>query len=471
MDWKYKLKRAFFNRYAMTAVLFLAIMLWGSVTVLLGVLDQKTACEGYDLPKPLVKADPAIPGRSLASDIPPADLTAERATVTAWPDQLSAKTAKAELAVTKALEKEHSLIQVFGAFEGIVERTVVEDAAEPLYSVVKLPGGSLTFVGQGEPEAQAQTAELKRLQMALDERDISLLYLQAPSKLEPGEDVLPYGLEDPSNACADRLLAALEEAEIDHLDLRQTLKEAGGDWDDWFYQTDHHWNQEAAFVAFQALAERLEGYQRTVEVGRGTKRQSIQIDPRYTDPDSYDKETLSAFFLGSQGKRVGTLYGGADDFVLWTPNFPTLLHYAGVTGGDRYGDATETLLFPQRVEEKDFFDGNPYTYYSGGDYPFAKITNYYNPDGPRVMLIRDSFACAITPYLALSCSELTTVDPRYFPGDLLAQIDRVKPDVVVLLYSSGFVREEEPYRLLAQPAGPSKADVLRWKDDWYESEK
>ena len=464
MDRKYKLKRIFLNRYAMTAVLFLAIMLWGSVTVLLGILEEGTTCAGYGRPALSRKAGPDLPRRTLDAQLGgvAADLTAADAPVKSWPEQLSAKTAAAEAAVTRALERDHTLIQVYGAFEAFSDRTVVEDTAEPLYSVARLPNGSLTFVGQGDPDPQAQAAELGRLQTALSQRGIPLLYLQAPSKLEPGKDLLPYGLEDPSNDCADRLLAALDETGVDHLDLRQTLKEAGGDWGDWFYKTDHHWNQKAAFVAFQALVEKLEGYRQTLRVGLGTKRRSIQIDPRYTDPDSYDQTTLSGFFLGSQGKRVGSLYAGADDFVLWTPKFPTLLHYAGVTGGDRYGDATETVLFSQRVEEKDFYDGNPYTYYAGGDYPFAKITNYYNPQGPKVMLIRDSYACAITPYLALSCSELTTVDPRYFTGDLLSYVDREKPDVVVMLYSSGFVREEEPYRLLAQPAGPSKSDVLRW---------
>ena len=468
MDWTYKLKRTFGNRYAMTAVLFLAIMLWGSVTVLFGVLEQRTACTGYGVPAVLTKADPAIPHKALIAA--PTDLSAP-APVEAWPERWSKKTAAAESAVTKALEKDHSLIEVFGLFQAFSDRTVVEDAAEAQYAVAKLEGGSLAFLGQGTPDPQVQAGELRRLKTVLDERDISLLYLQAPSKLEPGTEVLPYGTEDTSNACADRLLAALEEAGVDSLDLRQVLEEAGGDWDDWFYKTDHHWTQEAAFLCFQTLVEKLESYRQTVKVGLGEKRQNIAIDQRYTDPGSYDKTTLSRFFLGSQGKRVGSTYVGADDFVLWTPKFPTLLHYSGATGGDRYGDLTETVLFPQRVEEKDFYDGNPYTYYAGGDYPFAQITNYYNPQGPKVMLIRDSYACAITPYLALACSQLTTIDPRTFSGNLLSYIDWYQPDVVVVLYSSGLVREEEPYRLLAQPDPPSKSDALRWKDDWYESEK
>lgn len=463
MDWKYRLKHTFANRYAMTAVLFLAITAWGCCTVLFGVLEAETGCKGYaPAEERMAKGDPAVPGRELAAGR--ADLSVP-APVEPWAEQVAAKTAGAEAAVTQALERDHSLIELFGAFQDFSDRTVVEDAVQSQYTVVKLADGSLSFVGQGDPDPSVQASELKRLQTALEERDVGFLYLQAPSKLEEENDRLPYGVEDNSNACADRLLAALEEAGVDSLDLRQTLRQAGGAWGDWFYQTDHHWTQEAAFTCFRALAEKLGDYQQVRRVGLGTKRRSISIPARYTDPGSYDKETLSRFFLGSQGKRVGAAYAGADDFVLWTPKFPTLLHYAGASGGDRYGDMEETVLFPQRVEKKDFYDGNPYTYYAGGDYPFAQITNYYEPGGPRIMLIRDSYACAITPYLALSCSYLATVDPRTFSGNLLSYIDWVKPDVVVVLYSSGMVREEEPYRLLAQSAGPSKADILRWRND------
>lgn len=472
MNWKYRLKHALGNRYALTAVLFLLITLWGSVTALVGEMDARTACKGYEVPYEAtapVKTDPTVPGRSLRAT---AALTLDLpAPTTPWPQQLSAQADRVEARVTKALEDDHSLIQLFGAYQNFSGRTVVEDTADPQYTVHRLPGNSLTFVGQDEEvQADAQAAQLFRLRAALDQRDISLLYIQAPSKLDPENTRLPYGVTDPSNDCADRLLAALDEVGVDALDLRQTLKNAGGAWEDWFYQTDHHWTTEAAFLCFQDIVQRLEGYQQTVPVGQGTRRQRIDVPERYTDPASFQKEVLPNYFLGSQGKRVGSLYAGADDFTLWTPGFPTLLHYAVSADLDRFGDLEDTLLFSQRVEERDFFGANPYTYYSGGDYPIARITNYYNPQGPKVLLIRDSFACPVTPFLALCSSELTTIDPRSYTGDLLGYIDSAKPDVVLILYSSGIVRSDACYRLLPQAAA-SKSDVLMWKDDWYESKK
>ena len=95
------------------------------------------------------------------------------------------------------------------------------------------------------------------------------------------------------------------------------------------------------------------------------------------------------------------------------------------------------MCFPERVAQQDWFNGNPYTYYAGGDYPIATITNHKNPDGPRVVLLRDSFACALTPFLALSCGELITIDLRYFHDDLLSYVDWLEPDVVLVMYTAG----------------------------------
>ena len=146
---------------------------------------------------------------------------------------------------------------------------------------------------------------------------------------------------------------------------------------------------------------------------------------------------LEDYFLGSQGKRVGSLYAGADDFTLYTPNFPTDLTYANADGSfTRTGPFNTSVCFPERVAERDWFNGNPYTYYSGGDYGLTTITNHKNPEGPRIVLLRESFSCALAPFLALSCSELVTIDLRHFTGDLLDTVEALEPDLVLTLYTA-----------------------------------
>ena len=49
-------------------------------------------------------------------------------------------------------------------------------------------------------------------------------------------------------------------------------------------------------------------------------------------------------------------------------------------------------------------------------------------------------SCALTPFLALSCSELTTIDLRYFEGDLLDTIAGLEPDIALTLYTASTTR-------------------------------
>ena len=93
----------------------------------------------------------------------------------------------------------------------------------------------------------------------------------------------------------------------------------------------------------------------------------------------------------------------------------------------------ETILFPERVAERDYYSGNPYTYYSGGDYDLLTIENHLNPDGPAILLVRDSMACAVTPFLALGCSTLTQVDTRYYEGNVADLALELRPDLVLIL--------------------------------------
>ena len=226
----------------------------------------------------------------------------------------------------------------------------------------------------------------------------------------------------------DVFLELLEEAGVETLDLRPWFESHGERYGDWFFRTDHHGRPEAAFAAWGVLAEELEG------------RYGFSFDPALTDEANYSKTVYEDFFLGSQGKRTGSLYAGVDDFTVYTPKFDTDLTYTcPFYDMERTGPFEASVCFPERVAGRDWFNGNPYTYYAGGDYPLARIVNHNNPDGPKLLLIRDSFACALTPFLALGCSEVVTVDLRYFSGDLLETIRAEEPGLVLNLYAVGTV--------------------------------
>lgn len=331
----------------------------------------------------------------------------------------------AESDANSALDRHHFFIQLYGGVQRILGRTAVDDA-QSTYTVYKLSDGTLTFVNDSPDNVSGQAQAAVDLSQALSQREIPFLYVQAPQKLQENDPRLPVGVYDFGNDNADRFLSVLNGAGVSTLDLRETFRHTGQDWSSFFFRTDHHWTPGAAFTAHRAIAELL-----SRDYGFSIPAENVAVS-------SFTRTTYPNWFLGSQGKRVGTLYAGTDNMEQWTPNFPTDFTYS-VPDYDstRSGSFGESLLFPERLEKKDYFNGNPYTLYAGGDYPLATILNHKNPQGKRVVLLRDSYSCALTPFLALNCGELITVDLRSFQGSVLDTIEQLSPDLVIAMYTPG----------------------------------
>jgi hypothetical protein len=353
------------------------------------------------------------------------------------PGSLKTFLVSAEGAANQDLDRSHLFIQLYGGAQRATGRRVVVDMADPDYTVARMDDGSLAFQNLTAAPMD-QTAHAKALadlrDFAAEKLGAPLLYVQAPQKIEEGQ--LPAGMENYGNQDADRLLEELSDLGVDTLDLRPALREAAKtpETPALFFRTDHHWTPEGAFLGYRTLSAALE------------EKYGYAANPRFTDAASYEVTAYDDWFLGSQGKRVGTLYGGVDSINLWKPKFATDFTYSSPAFfDDRTGPFEESLLFPERLEPKDYFGGNPYTLYSGGDYPLARMYNNLNANGPRVLLIRDSFACALSPFLALQCGELMTMDMRYFTDDLAGYLDWLRPDLVLVMYTASSTRLDGLY--------------------------
>lgn len=345
---------------------------------------------------------------------------------------------QAEETINTSLDRGHGFIQLYGGVQRLLGRRVLQDV-EPTYTVYKLSDGSLTFVNPIPADCISANADAYlELQRVLKERGVPLLYLQAPQKIGgEGTPSLPAGVTDYGNDNADRFLSLIREGGASALDLREVLTEDGRPWTSYFFATDHHWRPETAMLCAGALADYM------------NEACGLKLDTALTDPSRYRAQTYEDLFLGSQGKRCGSWYAGMDDFTVWTPDFETSFTYA-IQDTVREGAFEDTLLFQERLEG-DPFDANPYALYSGGDYPIARITNRLNPDGPRIMLLRDSYGCAFTPFLALYCSELTTVDLRYLDGDFFSYVEQADPDYVLFLYSPSSLKDDTAFQFFSAP--------------------
>ena len=183
-----------------------------------------------------------------------------------------------------------------------------------------------------------------------------------------------------------------------------------------YYNSDHHWKTQTALWAAREIAE------------------TLGLDTTLLRDDQYTVETYPDYFLGSLGRRVGTLYFGVDDFTLLVPKYDTDYVYANdkVT---RTGTFREACLEEKHIV-KDYFDANCYAAFLGGDFALTELVNRNNPDGTHLLMIKDSFTNSIAPYLIASCGKITMIDPRAYTDSISDAIRQADADVLLVTISS-----------------------------------
>ena len=161
-----------------------------------------------------------------------------------------------------------------------------------------------------------------------------------------------------------------------------------------WYRTDHHWSTYGAYLAY-------------IEVSR-----ALGVSPY---PLSFFRqEQVSSSFLGTSHAKVGG--------IKIEPDVITLFRYEGDSEITLTNEETKEVSYGfydiTALTEKDH-----YRIFLGGNYGRLSVTR--SPEEsprPRLLLIKDSYANAIVPFLSLHF-DLELIDPRYYEGaiqDLLS---------------------------------------------------
>lgn len=313
------------------------------------------------------------------------------------------------------------LIELNGLFQKGMQKTTIEDVEEN-NEVTRLKNGYLTFT-YPKYDVTNNANNLLKLNEKLSQKNIPLIYVQAPFKVSKYDSLLPLGTEDYSNENADKLVNLIKD-KIDVIDIRDFEKEDNIDHYSMFFKTDHHWRPEFAFYAFGKVGEHL------------GEKYSLSFNKDYLDIEQYNIENYENYFLGSQGKRVGKYFSGVDDISLITPKFETNFDYKIPSYQiDKHGTFRDTLIDFSHVEKKDYYILNPYAMYTGGDFTITYTTNHLVKD-KKLLLVKDSFACAFSPFISLLFHEVETVDLRQFKDkSLMEHIEDSNPDMVMFLYN------------------------------------
>ena len=323
---------------------------------------------------------------------------------------------------------EKAYINTNGAYHLITGKNFVNDT---FFQVAKLENGYLTFAGNSKKEFETEPLVRKTdaLNKYLERNNIGFLYVQAPEKVcRFDENILPTGIYS-SNVDESVLLSEFEKNNINYIDIEAEIHSKNLNHYSMFYKTDHHWNNNAGFWANKLICDKL------------AKDYDLGIDSDLYSEELYKTEKHKDCFIGTQGSRVGLVFSPVDDIEFIYPTFETDLTIS-FDDEKRRGSFYNTMFSMEHFTEKAVLSDKDYVVYSGGDYALQTIINHKNPNGPKIVVIRDSFARVVTPYLSLTCSELHILDVRYFDDMSAAEYAvSIGADAVVVLYNPGMIVE------------------------------
>ena len=274
-------------------------------------------------------------------------------------------------------------------------------AKDTLINRVDTPAWEDTPAQQGVPAKQGLSTRLGFVDALVGNVDVPVYFGLIPSAAEIWADRLPAGAPTADEkAVIDQLYFSTGAATID---LYSALASHSGE--DIYYRTDHHWTSLGAFYGANAILEALgmepltlDGYQKTTvtEAFNGTLFSTSGV--RWLPPDQIDT------YIPDQGVKVTSWFKGAPQ------------------EGSLYVDSY--------LEVKD-----KYSYFLGGRQPLCVVESEKAPDGPKVLIIRDSYSDSLTPFLTERFSEIHLFDPRDNLTSIKGYVEEHSIDVVIVLYS------------------------------------
>ena len=182
-----------------------------------------------------------------------------------------------------------------------------------------------------------------------------------------------------------------------------------------YYHTDHHWTTLGAYYGYQALAAAMK-----LDTSKAPAMKSYAVTNSFNG-------TLSAT-SGYETDYNEPIYIYAPDDLKTAPQV--------VVNNVNEKKKTATLYDTSKLKEKD-----KYALFLGGNYPVLDIRTTADTTD-RLLLVKDSYANSVIPFLTAYYREIIVVDPRYYYDDIREVMKKNKITSVLFLYNGNtFVQD------------------------------
>ncbi|MFD0589907.1 DHHW family protein [Paenibacillus sp. GCM10027627] len=255
---------------------------------------------------------------------------------------------------------------------------------------------------------------------AANHPDSDISFLLAPNSVGVYPNLLPWLAIAYPQKDINEFIAARAGDELTFLNGFDFLKPDGER--PLYYRTDHHWTSYGAYLAYRAFAE------------------SKGWEP--LDEEQFQIRTVTDSFLGSYHTRGQFVAVKPDSIQKYEPKQPvkTEMHILD------NGKTVEGLYDESFLAKKD-----KYSYFQGGVHAVVKVSSDLKPedtDLSKLLVIKDSYAHSVLPFLTNHVQEIHMIDIRYYNGNISDYMEQngIK-DALLLFNTSTFVQERSLLKL------------------------
>ncbi|MBR5488249.1 MAG: DUF4358 domain-containing protein [Firmicutes bacterium] len=184
-----------------------------------------------------------------------------------------------------------------------------------------------------------------------------------------------------------------------------------------YFRTDHHWTADGAYYAYEELCHEM-GFEPISREERKSVDFEGFVGSFYKDTGENPAlkehpDTVRAYYPVSKNTSLTytTTEGRTNDWkIIWNVN--------------------------------DYGSSMKYSTFIAGDNPYTVIKNEELEDGPRCVVVKESFGNALVPFLVDHYSRIYVIDYRYWKGDLTAFAADKGADDLIFMNNLSMIRSD-----------------------------
>ena len=232
--------------------------------------------------------------------------------------------------------------------------------------------------------------------------DPEFYFLLVPNAVWRYPGLLPEGaVTEDQNAFMDQFFSDISES-MTPIDVRQEFR-AFMPREALYYRTDHHWTTDGAYQAAKKVYSEIRARD-TVKPEEGSAWN--YKFPVLGEMPEFTRRILKNDFAGSLVAESGFPVRTADWLSVYFPKTAGEFLYTVNYGAD--GGMKASCYDVSKLDTD-----NPYEVFFGGNHPLVEIETSL-ASTRSILIVKDSYANALIPFLIPEYRHLTVVDPRYY---------------------------------------------------------